>query len=95
MEEPTAPKKYRATLFINGGSQAVRLPKECRFDGKVVEVWRDGPRVIIEPVQKPGWPEGFWETLAWMPLPDDFERPEDLPDQADRAVGWADGIPEE
>ena len=84
------PTKYRATLFTNGGSQAVRLPKECRLDGKVVEVWREGSRVVIEPVEKPGWPEGFWEEFAKMPFPDDFKRPADLPDQADRAIGWFD-----
>jgi virulence-associated protein VagC len=61
------PTKYRATLFTNGGSQAVRLPKECRLEGKVVQVWRDGSRLIVEPVEqpleKPGWPEGFWEEI--------------------------------
>ena len=41
-------------------------------------------------LQKPGWPEGFWEELKRNPLPDDFEVGEDLPDQADRAVGWYD-----
>jgi len=84
------PTRYRATLFTNGGSQAVRLPKECRLDGKVVEVWRDGSRVIIEPVEKPGWPEGFWEELKRNPLPDDFDIGEELPDQPERAVGWFD-----
>ncbi|HVG46018.1 MAG TPA: hypothetical protein VM890_14850 [Longimicrobium sp.] len=39
-------------------------------------------------VEKPGWPEGFWEELKRMPFPDDFELGEELPDQADRAVGW-------
>jgi antitoxin VapB len=31
----------QARLFINGGSQAVRLPAEYRFDGDVVFVRRD------------------------------------------------------
>jgi antitoxin VapB len=74
------PTKYRATLFTNGGSQAVRLPKECRLGGKVVEVWRDGSRLIVEPVErpleKPNWPEGFWEEIERNPLPDDFELPD-------------------
>lgn len=30
-----------AALFINGGSQAVRLPADCRFDGDRVYVRRD------------------------------------------------------
>lgn len=95
MEEPAGVKKYRATLFTNGGSQAVRLPKECRFDGRVVEVWKEGTRVIIAPVEKPGWPEGFWEELAKMPFPEDFDVGPPLPDQADRAIGWFDGVSDE
>lgn len=84
------PTKYRAMLFTNGGSQAVRLPKECRLDGKVVEVWRDGSRLILEPVEKPGWPEGFWEEIQRNPLPDDFDVGEPLTDQPDRAADWFD-----
>lgn len=30
-----------AALFTNGGSQAVRLPADCRFDGDRVYVRRD------------------------------------------------------
>jgi antitoxin VapB len=30
-----------AALFVNGGSQAVRLPADCRFDGDRVYVRRD------------------------------------------------------
>jgi antitoxin VapB len=30
-----------AKLFKNGRSQAVRLPKEFRFEGTEVEIWRD------------------------------------------------------
>ena len=39
-----------AKLFLNGRSQAVRLPKAFRFDG-VSEVFieRDGERVILSP----------------------------------------------
>ena len=40
----------RARLFMNGGSQAVRLPKEFRFEGAEVVVRREGKRVILEPV---------------------------------------------
>jgi len=31
----------RAKLFANGGSQAVRLPAELRFEGDEVYAWRD------------------------------------------------------
>lgn len=73
-------REYTAALFMNGGSQAVRLPKECRFEGNAVRVRKEGSRVILEPIEKPGWPAGFWERFhALPPLPDDFELPEPLP----------------
>ncbi|MEO5903656.1 MAG: type II toxin-antitoxin system VapB family antitoxin [Gemmatimonadaceae bacterium] len=34
---------------MNGRSQAVRLPKEFRFDGDHVFVKRDGDRIILMP----------------------------------------------
>ena len=40
----------RAKLFANGGSQAVRLPKEFRFAGGEVEIRRFGAGVLITPV---------------------------------------------
>lgn len=40
-----------AKLFKSGRSQAVRLPKEFRFEGKEVRIRREGARVILEPVR--------------------------------------------
>lgn len=39
-----------AKLFVNGGSQAVRLPLEFRFPGDRVRVTRYGRGVLLEPV---------------------------------------------
>lgn len=39
-----------AKLFVNGSSQAVRLPREFRFDGTQVRVSRFGRGVLLEPV---------------------------------------------
>jgi antitoxin VapB len=39
-----------AKLFTHGRSQAVRLPKEFRFDGKEVRISKIGDRVILEPI---------------------------------------------
>lgn len=39
-----------ATLFLNGRSQAVRLPKEMRLQGKEVAIRRLGDGVYVEPV---------------------------------------------
>jgi antitoxin VapB len=40
----------KASLFMNGRSQAVRLPKEFRFEGTHVYAKKDGNRVILSPV---------------------------------------------
>jgi antitoxin VapB len=58
-------KVTRAKLFRNGGSQAVRLPKECRFAVKG-EVWvrREGRRVVLEAADE--WSDEFRACLgAW------------------------------
>ena len=39
-----------AKLFVNGRSQAVRLPREFRFPGTQVRVTRHGRGVLLEPV---------------------------------------------
>ncbi len=44
-EKEAAVKK--AKLFKNGGSQAVRLPKEFRFEGEFVYVKQAGRAVIL------------------------------------------------
>ena len=67
----------RAKLFQNGGSQAVRLPKEYRFpeDQHEVLVRRDGNRVILEPINE--WPPGFADLIgAWK---EPIERPPQPP----------------
>ena len=42
-----------ARLFANGRSQAVRLPKECRFREKEVYVRKLGRMVILFPKEDP------------------------------------------
>lgn len=44
------PKKTTAKLFRNGRSQAVRLPREFRFDGECVRIRRAGDAVVLQPV---------------------------------------------
>lgn len=63
----------RAKIFTNGGSQAVRLPKSCRFpeDQQEVVARRVGKRVILEPADE--WSSDFVEALgAWS---EEIERP--------------------
>ena len=47
----------QAKLFQNGQSQAVRLPKEFRFEGDCVAIKRVGRAVVLLPYNEP------WETL--------------------------------
>lgn len=46
-------KPTDAKLFWNGRSQAVRLPKEFRFEGNRVRVTRMGAGILLEPVLEP------------------------------------------
>ena len=55
-------KHRKAKLFWSGRSQAVRLPKEFRFDGDSVLVRREGDAIILEPTK--GWPEGYVESFT-------------------------------
>jgi len=41
-----------ARLFINGRSQAVRLPKEYKFQGESVYVQKVGEAIILVPFDK-------------------------------------------
>lgn len=36
-----------AAIFMSGNSQAVRLPKSFRFNGKSVEIFRRGDEVVL------------------------------------------------
>ena len=55
-----------AKLFLNGKSQAVRLPKEYRFNGSEVNIKKIGEVVLLYPTG------GSWERfLKTEPLSDD------------------------
>ena len=60
----------RARLFRNGRNQAVRIPREFELPGHEVVIRKEGDRLIVEPVRKPG---GLAELLAsWEPLEEEF-----------------------
>ncbi len=52
----------RAKIFNNGNSQAVRLPKEFRFEGKEVFVRRVANGVLLMPQNKNIW-ENWFDNL--------------------------------
>ncbi len=57
-------KTLTAKLFQNGRSQAVRLPKECRFSGNHVYVRKQGKEVILSPTPF-SWREFFRQPSAF------------------------------
>jgi antitoxin VapB len=76
----------RATLFMNGRSQAVRLPKEFRFEGTHVYVRKEGDRVILSP------DDNRWERFlaAFGSNPDFPDRDEGAPQERPELNAWAD-----
>ncbi len=50
-----------AKLFMNGRSQAVRLPRECRFEGSEVRIEKRGEQIVLSPIAK-SWDSFFLET---------------------------------
>ena len=70
-----------AKIFMNGRSQAVRLPKEFRFDTDEVYITKQGDNIIIS-AKKPSWDEFFDLKSAFN---DGFleNRPDDKPQDRD------------
>lgn len=60
-----------AKLFMHGRSQAVRLPKEFRFQGSEVRVSWLGDKVILEPLESARFDVKAWrERLdAYLDVP--------------------------
>jgi len=68
MLNPTTER--RARLFRNGRNQAVRIPREFELPGDEVILYKDGDRLIMEPVKKQA---RLLELLATLePIEDAF-----------------------
>jgi antitoxin VapB len=69
-----------AKLFKNGESQAVRLPKEFRFEGREVYIKRAGSAVVLFPTAK------SWDSLlhSLEKFPPDFMSERDQPRTLER-----------
>lgn len=79
-------ERKTARLFTNGASQAVRLPKEFRMSGTEVRIWKEGNRVVMEPVQT-GWDAMF---AAIAELPENFRIERNQPPM--QARDWNRGL---
>jgi antitoxin VapB len=69
-----------AKLFQNGQSQAVRLPKEFRFEGDEVFIKKVGNATVLLPIQDP-WQPLFDSLNKFSP---DFMEEREQPTQQDR-----------
>jgi antitoxin VapB len=70
-----------AKVFWSGRSQAVRLPKEFRFETDEVRIRRRGNAVILEPIAH----DWAWLDQLIGPVDEDFERAAtDPPAEQDR-----------
>jgi antitoxin VapB len=83
-----------AKIFMNGRSQAVRLPAEFRFEGDEVLIRKDpesGDIILSEkPKRPPNW-DSFFAALKEADIPDDFlDKSNRLPDPLpkDPFEGW-------
>lgn len=76
----------KASLFMNGRSQAVRIPKEFRFEGTHVYARKEGNRVILSPV------DDRWEKFlaAFGAIPDFPDREQGPPQERPELDAWAD-----
>ena len=63
-----------AKLFWSGRSQAVRLPKEFRFEGDAVRIRRQGNAVILEPMVDEQNPWAWLRQFPGGALDEEFAR---------------------
>jgi antitoxin VapB len=73
-----------ARVFRSGNSQAVRLPKEFRFDSEEVEIFRRGDEVVLR--EKARNMQRAYQLLT--ELPEDFLRDgrNDIPPQTRKTL---------
>lgn len=81
-----------AKLFINGRSQAVRLPAAYRFDAKEVFIRQDPVTGDVILSRRPNNWDGFFAALQRAEVPAEFlapaERHPDTPPARDPFEGW-------
>lgn len=73
-----------ARVFKSGNSQAVRLPKEFRFDTEQVEIFRRGDEVVLR--DKPSNASTIFDALTNLPQDMFAEERVDTPPQQREAL---------
>ncbi|MEJ2669450.1 MAG: type II toxin-antitoxin system VapB family antitoxin [Gammaproteobacteria bacterium] len=78
--------RHTAKLFMNGRSQAVRLPAHYRFDCDEVYIRRDPETGDVLISRKPGSWEDFFEMIDTITIPNDFMNERDNESPQERAL---------
>lgn len=69
-------RERHVSLFRNGRNQAIRIPREFELEGTEAIIYKEGDKLIIEPVRK----KSLKAILASLPtLDEDFPEIIDLP----------------
>jgi antitoxin VapB len=77
--------RHKAKLFMNGRSQAVRLPAVYRFDGEEVYIRKDPGTGDVILSRKPGTWDDFFKLMETIEVPKNFmdDRDNELPPDRD------------
>ena len=77
--------RHSAKLFMNGRSQAVRLPVSYRFDCDEVYIRKDPDTGDVVISKKPGSWDDFFKMMETIDVPEDFmtERDNELLQEQD------------
>ena len=82
MSNSTEPASREVRLFRNNRNQAVRIPVEFELPGDRAIIHREGDRLVIEPMRKPGLLGllGSWTPIdeALPEIEDPDVRPKDV-----------------
>jgi antitoxin VapB len=73
-----------ARIFQSGNSQAVRLPKEFRFNVEQVEIFRRGNEIVLREV--PANATAIFDALASLPADFMADGRDDMPPQEREAL---------
>ncbi len=76
--------RRRVRLFKNGRNQAVRIPREFELPGDEAVLYRDGDRIVLEPLAR----RPLTELLSsWEPMETDWP---EIDDPAPKSIELAD-----
>lgn len=73
-----------ARIFQSGNSQAVRLPKEFRFNVDQVEIFRRGDEIVLR--ERPASATAIFDALVSLPADFMAEGRDDTPPQEREAL---------